>query len=280
MFNKGGLIRSFFSSNNYLIGLIVIAPVLLYFVFGTALYHGLDEVADNDLEIHDLEDRYGGEFDAFDGEIMDEEVEQRVDPEDGTKRLAEMHTYTYGEFFFKGLFFLASISFMIGAAMASVSWGTMVEEGAIVYPILLKSSRERAFAEMFSFPLIFVTFISVVASMLIASEALTPFPDVGFSQLFFLTFITLITTMIGGYTLAVFISLSTRSSFLPIIASLFFVGGLNLYKKYYDILYPARGFIDNHYFGIAVGDEVYLGMLVIIIALVSSFVIFKRGDFY
>ncbi len=279
MFKKGGLIYRFFSSNGYVLALLFITPILLYFVYGTAFYGGLDDIGVSDMESHDLEG-YHGSFHHIEGEIMEDWVLERVNPEDGQERLSDFHDYTFERSFFRGMFFLASISFLVGSVLASVSWGTMAEDGSIVYPILLKPSRTSAFIEIFTLPLSFILFISFLTSVLISLETLNPFPGEGFATVFALSFLTIFTTTMGGYTVGTLISLLARNSFVPIIGSLLFIGGLNLFPEHYNLLYPARGFIYNHYYNFPVNDETYYGIVLIIATLSLSYFVFKRGDFY
>ncbi len=281
MLRKDGLISRFFSSNRYILAILVVAPLLLYFVFGTTFYSELDDIDERDMRKYDLDENFDGDVLFINDEIFDEErVLSRVNPDNREENISAMDQFTFEESIFNSLFYLASISFIVGAVIASISWGQMTDEGSIVYMILLKSSRMKAFVEMFSFPLLLILFISVLSSFIVTFETLSPFPDIGFFTVLSYCFLTIFTTMIGGYIVGVFISLIARNSFLPIITSLFLIGGINIFPERSWLLYPSQTLIYNHYFGIPIKGEAILGILFFGGVLILSYLIFKRGDFY
>jgi len=280
VFSRDGLIYKFFSHNKYVLAVVIIAPLLLYFVFGTSFYGYLDDIGEEELRGYDLDKDYDGDMTFFDDEPIDEDEYEKVNPYGGEENISKMHQYSYEESFFPSLISLASVSFIVGAVISSLSWGRMASDGSIVYPILLKSSRTKSFMELFLLPLVFILLISVFASLLVTSEVFVPFLEIGFRSVFFYSLLTVLGTMFGGYTIALLISLISRDSFLPIFGSLLFVGGVNLWRERFHILSPSRGLVTHHYFDHPIENEVYYGILIIIAAFILSYFFFKRGDFY
>ncbi len=281
MFKKDGLISRFFSSNRYILALLVVTPLLLYFVFGTTFYSELDDIGKDDMREYDLDENFNEEVLFINEDIINEgRVISRVDPDNREENISDMHQFTFEKSFFNSLLYLASISFIVGAVLASISWGQMTEDGSIVYVILLKSSRMKAFVETFSLPLLLILSISALASFIVTFETLSQFPDIGFLTVFSYTFSTIFTTLIGGYIIGVFISLTARNTFLPIITSLFLAGSLFVFPETSWLLYPIQSFIYNNYFGLPIKGEAILGIIILGISLTLSYLIFKRGDFY
>ncbi len=281
MLEKNSLIYKFFSSNKYLLAVLIIAPLLLYFTFGTTLHNGLNDIDEHDLTNNfDLIDESSGRIILYDGEAIVGREYERINPEKGEENLTEAQNYIFEETFFDSLLSIALVSFLIGTVISSLSWGKMAEGGSIVYPIMLKSSRRKAFIELFSIPLIFIGVITSLSSLVMAYEAMNIFANVGFLTLFAYSVLTISSTMIGGYIIGVLISLMAKNTFLPIVVSLFFVGGASAFPNRSELLYPIESFIRYHHFDYPVSDECIIGILAISLALVVSYIIFKRGDFY
>lgn len=281
MLDKDGLIYRFFSSNRYILLTLVVAPLLLYFIFGTTFYGELDDIDERDMEGYNLDEDLDGEIMFIDSEIIGEQsIYSKVNPDNREENISSLHQYTFEKSFFSSLFDLSSISMVIGAAIAALSWGKMTGEGSIVYPILLKSSRARAFIEMFSFPIMIILLISLISSIAVTSETLSTFPDIGAFIVFSYSFFIIFTAMAGGYIIGVLISIIGRNTFLPIVTSLFFTGAVMIYPQKYGVLYPAYLFLYNHYFGLPIQSDVVFGIGLLAVTIVISYLIFRGSDFY
>jgi len=279
--SKDGLIYKFFSSNKYLLAVLVVAPLLLYFTFGTTLYNGLDEIVETNIsEESELRGEGSGKIILFDGELIKDGDRDILNPEDGEENIVKTQRFIIRETLLDSLLYVALVSLLIGTTIASLSWGKLAEDGSIVYPIILQSSRKKTFLELFTLPLLIIALITGISSTIIAYEAMIPLAFVGFFTLFLYTSVTIFTTILGGYIIGIFISLIGRNTFLPIVVSLFCVGSISAFPNRSELVYPIESLIRYQYFGLPVSEESIIGVACLLSALSISYMIFKGGDFY
>ena len=275
---KNNFITKFIASNNYILAALIISPLLLYFVFGTTFYNTYDDaITQGDFGIPNDD---SNKFYQYNGIPISKAYLDKTNPDGLNENITSKEQYVFRKSFFNSLVLSAEISFLIGASLSALSWGLMTEEGSIVYLIFSKSSREEAFLELFSFPLIFVLFISIAASLAISSEMLTIYLDKSMWNLSFISFVLLSGTMFGGYVFSSILSLISKNTFLPIFGSLLVVGSVSVLPESRDLVIPFETVMRNYQYGFPIDNEAYIGIILICLGVVGLYIIFKRRSFY
>ncbi len=183
--------------------------------------------------------------------------------------------------FYGTLSAVCKITILIGVVGATLSVGNIIENGSIVYHIVNKRSREKAFFEAFSYPLPYLFFMASLGVLSIITIARRPFL---YSPMFYLvsvSFAMILFSLFQGYIFGFFFSLLLESKAFPIISGLALIFALPLVEKGALILLPLRPIILHYYENMPL-KALYpaVGICLLGLMFFISFLIFKGRDPY
>lgn len=272
---KNNFITKFIASNNYIMIALMISPLLIYIAFGTTFYEAYDENIQTGT--FGLPEEGNEEFYKYNGTpLMGDDLK----PDKIEKNITAKDEYVFRNTFMASMIQVAKISFLIGGAISALTWGSMTEEGSIVHLIFSKKSREIAFIHLFSFPLIFVVFISLTSSLAISSEILNFYPGRSIMSLFLLSSLLVGGTMFVGYVFSSVLSLLSKNTFLPILGTLLILGSTFVFPSKRTLVMPFESIVRHIKFGHPIADASKVGIVLIALAVIGSYIIFKRRSYY
>lgn len=274
---KNKFITKFIASNNYILVLLILSPLLIYIAFGTTFY----AVHNNTSKHFGLPKDDSYEFYQYNGTpISKGKLREITNPNSLERNISDKSQYLFREALFDSLGTASEMSFLIGSAIAALIWGYMIEEGSIVYQIFNKKSRENAFVEIFSYPLSFVFFISIISSFAITQEIIRIYPAKSIFCIFSISVIILSGAMFFGYIISGIISLISKNTFIPIFVSLLIIGSGLIYPEKKALIIPFEYILLKMKFGLPIEYISLIGIGIMGLCIVGFYVLFKRGSYY
>lgn len=277
---KNRFITKFIASNNYILVALILSPLLIYTAFGTSFHSSFD---DNSPSLgFNIPSESESKFYHYQNgtPLSKNELKENTNPTGLKKNITKKEEHQFKKYLINSLITASEISFLIGSVFSALIWGYMTNEGSIVYQILSKKSREKAFFELFSYPLFFVIFISIIVSFVISSQVFLLYTGMSISFMFKNAFIIISSSMFFGYVFSGFLSLTFKNSFLPIFSSFLIIGSIFVFSDIRNIIIPFESVIVKSIAGLPIDNLSIVGMGLMGLCVVGSYAVFKRRSYY
>jgi len=273
---RKGLLFEFITSQKMFLIVLIFIPFVLSISFLNVLYN--DDNLKSDFYEHK---NIPVEADKYLVENEEAIYEEKLKTNNLEKRLAGIEKNRFFSSFYNSLFSVSKIGIVLGALAASLSNCKLVSNGSIIYQITNKSSRKESFIEFFSLPLPFIITSTLVGTLAISSISIKTFDIKNIHYLLSITFITILLGILEGYIFGVFFGLASKEIILPILVTIGAVFALPLYDNTQYILLPYKPFIMKLFDNIHIKNSNWIiGLTLICLSLVASYILYKRGDYY
>lgn len=267
------LISEYLYSNPLVLVFIIFIPLILSLTFGNIFY--------NENNLGSLEDiKLPKTSESYPKELIDKEKE-KISNNNVRRDLNAIEERRFNNAFVSSISSLSEIAIILGGISSSLFIGKMFSDKSIIYILVNKNSRERAFFETLALLIPYLIILGIISSLSVTVIILREFPDRSILSLFQFIFPMILYSLLLGYIFSILISTLTKNNVVPLLGVIGLVLVLPLYEHGQDILLPFRKILSNVYYNTSFDlSWSILGFSLFAFLLALIYMRFKTGDFY
>ncbi len=287
MDTSSNFILSHLHSNKFLLVLLFLIPFIISLAFGNILYN------DNNLgktyyktvglsDINELYEDNEGESVNESDSFLDAIYEKYFNTSNVQPRLKRLQDVRFSSSFFGALIETSKISMILGGIIAILTGGKMVNDRSIIYLIVNKKGRLRAFLEFFLYPLPFLFLVIFLSSLSVTTIVAKSYLEISMTKVLGLSLFTLSMSALQGYILASFFALLVRNNSVSLLGVFGVVLALPVFPEGRQIILLFTYIGNKIFYDIPIPETnyLYLGGLILVSLPFINYLLFKRGDFY
>ncbi len=270
-------------SNNILLILIIIIPFLITLSFGFSLYNSNNLGSNYKTNYGLMKYRQGHPFRTNDESNFTNQIyNQYFKVPQLNNNLNQIKKARFIKAFHNTFSNISKISIFIGSIISIITVGNMVQEGHIIYLIVNKKTKLTTFVHTFTKPLPYLIFVSFLSSLGISILICNSFIHKSFLNMFLISNLFILTSLLFGYMIGTFLSLSLKNSNLTILLTLLLIFLASMIGKGELVLMPYKYIYMDLFLGIGFRFSSYqfFGLFIMLTLLPLSYLLFIRRDHY
>ncbi len=277
---KEGIYLKFLMSNKLILIVIIAVPIILSFSFGEMVMSNYTSYeGETYTEMIGLPQQDGGQ--TYSPEKVYKEKFNKPFIEDKINQIDKLR---FKSSYYSSIINIGRASIFFGSIIAVLTCGRMVTDKSIIYHIINKESRKKAFLDFLFIPFIFILFVGTVTALSISTTSHQIFSEkvLTIQNSLLLPILILYLSLIEGYLIGIMFSLISNSEMVSILLALGLVFSSLLKVDVTKVILPYYYLITSQ-LGISElkrPDLILIGIIVLFILLIGNYLIFMRRDFY
>lgn len=279
---KEGIYLKFLMSNKLILIVIIAVPLILSFSFGEMVMSSYNTSNNGEAYTKMVGLQQGQDSGlTYVPENIYKEKFNKPKIEDKINQLDQVR---FKSVYYSSIINIGKASIFMGSIIAILTCGRMVTDKSIIYHVVNKDSRKKAFLDFLFVPFIFILFVGTITALLISTTSYQIFSEkvLTTKNVLLLPILILNISLIEGYLFGILFTLITNSDVVPILlslglifSSLFIVDIGKIILSHYYLISSQLGILELKETGL-----ILVGVVLFFVLVIGNYLIFMRRDFY
>lgn len=279
---KEGIYLKFLMSNKLILIVIIAVPIILSFSFGEMVISNYNTSSDGETYTEMVGLPQGQ--DSGQTDVPEAVYKEKFNKPGIGDKISQIDQVRFKFSYYSSIINIGRASIFFGSIIAVLTCGRMVTDKSIIYHIVNKESRKKAFLDFLFVPFIFILFVGTITALSISTTSHQIFSEkvLTTQNSLLLPILILNFSLIEGFLFGILFTLISNSDIIPILLSLglifssILIVDLNkIILSHYYLISSQLGILKLRQPGL-----ILIGVILFFILVISNYLIFMRRDFY